>query len=711
MKLRRLFVSLSVFTVLSASTLSYSQSAEEKKVLDEINLARSNPQTYVKKVLEPLVDGTLGQYQSAVIECISQLRTMKPLPELQWSSGLYKSAAECVSQKSKDGSEAADLNYSSRISKYISWTSCGEMVAFGHGDARSIVLSLLLDIPLADRPHRRAVFSDKFTHLGAAIGTHSVYENSCALDFASGCISFDRLPGIVYHEDYARQIVSEINIARTKPLEYISTRLEVLGAGSGKFGDEVKSLISYLKKMDSVNALVFNEKLCESARTFVNGTKVSEGVKVYQTKTWERNIRKGRNWGTVAQAFVVGETDPRAAVLRMLLDASSKNRTNLLSPDVNYAGAFVGANSLVCVDLGNWYDSENTTMEGLLEMDAASAMIEEINWARTKPAEYSKARLEPLVKKDGSVFQKALAELIKELSSMKSVPALKTVEALNKAASEWTSSAGKNISTSYDANWQKRIAKYGIMKGGSEALYFGDDTPEMAVASMLIDEALLKRGRRRALLSASNRYVGASTAVHGIHKGMALVELAGFFVPNEESALVSPKSSIDESVTVAEIDVINEINLARTNPKEYVRTRLHELVSTEKNTFQTALGELITEMNLMQPVKEVGFSKGLHDAADEFVRTAGKKGSKESESAWLERVDRAVQWKKAGEIISVGCYDAKAIVLQLLIDDGIASRAHRNILLNGELTEAGAAIGQNSRYGIMCVIDLIKGHL
>ncbi|MBQ2528769.1 MAG: hypothetical protein II547_00800, partial [Treponema sp.] len=70
----------------------FAQTAEEKKVLDEINLARTAPQEYVKKVLEPLVDGTLGKYQSAVVECISLLKTMKPRSEISWSTGLFDAA-------------------------------------------------------------------------------------------------------------------------------------------------------------------------------------------------------------------------------------------------------------------------------------------------------------------------------------------------------------------------------------------------------------------------------------------------------------------------------------------------------------------------------------------------------------------------------------------------------------------------------------------
>ena len=700
--MKRFFLSLSVLSIFSACMTVFAQTAEEKKVLDEINLARTAPQEYVKKVLEPLVDGTLGKYQSAVVECISLLKTMKPRSEISWSTGLFD-AARNKPEKYDDSKP----DYTGRISKYVSWTHCGEVSVFGYSDARSIVLSLLLDIQSETRSHRRAIFSDRFTHMGASIRKNETYGYDCILDFAAGCISYRDLPNQLYHEDDILQLILEINLARTRPLEYISTRLEPLLNGNGEFQSNVSSLISYLKNFEPVPELTYSKELCQSAKKFVDKARVYDFQALAQSALWERNIRATRNWGTVVQAFSVGETDPRAAVIRMLVEPDSRNRDNLLSPKVNFAGASMGENTAVCVDMASWHDDENTPPYGLLAPGAFSNVISEINWARSNPREYSKVRLEPLVKSEKNAFQTALSELIKEMSGIKVLPTLKMMDELNDAASEWLSSDGTESSTKYDPNWLARISRYGMLDGGSEVLYFGDETAEMAVVNMLIDSGNPGRNRRMELLSPKYHYVGAATSVHGVYGGMALVELGADFVPNGQSVLESKPSHYGNSITMAEVDVLNEINLARSNPTAYVNKRLAPLVSYEKNEFQTALNELISELNSMKPISELAFNEKLHDSADELVASAAENGLTASDSGWADRIERHVDWKKACELVSVGRNTAESIVIQLLVDEGVTGRGHRRKLLNGNLTHAGVAIGAHPNASVICVVDLV----
>ena len=68
----------------------------------------------------------------------------------------------------------------------------------------------------------------------------------------------------------------------------------------------------------------------------------------------------------------------------------------------------------------------------------------------------------------------------------------------------------------------------------------------------------------------------------------------------------------------------------------------------------------------------------------------------------------SVSWSKAAELVSLGCYTAKDIVIQLLVDDGVSDRGHRRILLNKDMTHAGVAIDVHPKYGTICVIDLIR---
>jgi uncharacterized protein YkwD len=47
-------------------------------------------------------------------------------------------------------------------------------------------------------------------------------------------------------------------------------------------------------------------------------------------------------------------------------------------------------------------------------------------------------------------------------------------------------------------------------------------------------------------------------------------------------------------------------------------------------------------------------------------------------------------------------------VIGLLVDDGVASRGHRQNLLNPVFKYAGVGCGRHATYKEMCVIDLAK---
>lgn len=694
---------IGIFILIFSCPLLFAQTSEEKKVLDEINFVRTDPAGYVTKVLEPLVDGGLGTYQKAVVECISLLKTMKPCHKLVWSNGLYKAAKAGVEDKPVD--KKPDTRFDGRISKYASWESCGEMVVFGYDKASDVVLSLLLDMQSPNRDHRRIIFSHEFTHLSSSIGESEQYKNCCVLDFAKSCISYEDLPKSVYHADVSQQVVSEINLARTKPLEYITTRLNLVEAGDGELKKKISNLIQYLKKMNPLPELTHSEDLCISAENSVNDVGFRNGM-VIQSPNWEKNIRNVRNWGAVSEALFYGESDPRVAVMNMLLDADSNNRSNLLSPNMNYAGANLGQSTVLCVDLATWHDSQNTPSEGLLSSDAPSKIVEEINWARTNPKEYVKARLEPLLRDETSSFQSDLRELIKDMNGMKSVAPLTVLKDLNDCAKDWTDVQGKKTSTEYDTNWQKRFSSYGIFNSACELTYFGKASPDLAVATMLVDHDLKNRDRRKKLLSADYRFIGTATEIHGVFSCMAVVDLVSDFIPNEESVLNSVMVDSKNNVTQGERDVLDEINFARTSPKEYVEKRLKNLVANEKTSFQSALSELIDQMNSMEDLPALIFSTDLHKCAEDFAQSAGKKGITTIEESWIERVVGDKDWKKAGEVVSLGKYSAKDIVIQLLVAPNVPNGANRKILFSKDFTNVGISIAPHSKNDVICVIDL-----
>jgi uncharacterized protein YkwD len=103
-------------------------------------------------------------------------------------------------------------------------------------------------------------------------------------------------------------------------------------------------------------------------------------------------------------------------------------------------------------------------------------------------------------------------------------------------------------------------------------------------------------------------------------------------------------------------------------------------------------------------------AKGLFLAAKNHVDDTGPKGitghTGSDRSSMGQRINRYGEWNGiAGENISYGHNTGSAIVVQLLIDDGVSNRGHRNNILNRNFKYAGGAIGSHARFTYLCVID------
>ena len=141
--------------------------------------------------------------------------------------------------------------------------------------------------------------------------------------------------------------------------------------------------------------------------------------------------------------------------------------------------------------------------------------------------------------------------------------------------------------------------------------------------------------------------------------------------------------------------VVDEMNLARTSPKEYLSLleqfrkyydgKLLKLpgetpIQTREGT--SAVVEAIRSLRSQKPVSPLSPSKGMSLGARDHMkdlRTSGAsqhQGSDGSQS-W-DRVKRYGTWQKIiGENISFGHNKARNIVMALIIDDGVPNRGHR----------------------------------
>jgi hypothetical protein len=174
----------------------------EAAVLQELNLARTNPAAYAgvveqhkrafKNYAMVLVDGfwvkTIEGIPAAD-EAIDYLRKVAPAPALSASGPLVLSARDHVNDigpKGMTGHEGSDGSRpAERIRRHGKPKSTtGENIAFRPVTARSIVVQLIVDDGVPDRGHRHTIFDPDFRVAGVAIGPHKIYGRMCVINFA-----------------------------------------------------------------------------------------------------------------------------------------------------------------------------------------------------------------------------------------------------------------------------------------------------------------------------------------------------------------------------------------------------------------------------------------------------------------------------------------------------------------------------------------------
>ena len=174
--------------------------------------------------------------------------------------------------------------------------------------------------------------------------------------------------------------------------------------------------------------------------------------------------------------------------------------------------------------------------------------------------------------------------------------------------------------------------------------------------------------------------------------------------------------------------VLAEINLARSAPRSYagfLRTFRRLFQGKEyllpgsttyilTNEGGRAVDEAIRFLSRQKPLPPLGWSEGLAAAAAELAEEQGRSGDVGHEGrqshGLRERIERHGQWQREiAENIGYGPREARDMVMQLIIDDGVPSRGHRTNNFAAAFHTAGVAWGPHPRFGSMCVIDFAGG--
>ena len=162
-----------------------------KKLIDEINKVRKDPNAFAEKLLEykqyfegnflvlPGSDSKVETQEGfkAYEEAANILKSTGPLPELSPSKGLGKIAADFFEKiKETDPDNIGDIDLNSLISKYGSFSGVFEnIIEFGNNSPELIVTNCIVCDGNPERENRNILLSKDLLKVGMAFGAHVTY--------------------------------------------------------------------------------------------------------------------------------------------------------------------------------------------------------------------------------------------------------------------------------------------------------------------------------------------------------------------------------------------------------------------------------------------------------------------------------------------------------------------------------------------------------
>jgi|GEM_PF-2179009 len=182
-----------------------------------------------------------------------------------------------------------------------------------------------------------------------------------------------------------------------------------------------------------------------------------------------------------------------------------------------------------------------------------------------------------------------------------------------------------------------------------------------------------------------------------------------------------------EDLRLLEAEVLDEMNRMRRDPVVYaqklrrMRQHFHGNVlrvpgkpAVMTNEGVSAVDEAISVLERTGSRPLLSWSDGLAAAARDHAADLGRSGllghTGSDGSQPDDRASRHGRWRKVvAENITFGSMSAEEVVVDLLVDDGVADRGHRDVLLDRTLRVAGVSCGPHPSYRLTCVIDYAGG--
>ncbi len=173
---------------------------------------------------------------------------------------------------------------------------------------------------------------------------------------------------------------------------------------------------------------------------------------------------------------------------------------------------------------------------------------------------------------------------------------------------------------------------------------------------------------------------------------------------------VPPVSQSMMSASKFELSIIDEINLMRSNPKEYAEKYIQPQINSSSSSYWTSC---VSDMSKITSLKKLSYAEGLYKLAKAHSSTQGLTSEvghdRTNGDSFAAAAKKYGGYSSVGENISYGMDTARSIVIQLLVDDGVESLGHRLNLLNSKFDSVGVSYDTHRRYRFMCVMDFASG--
>ena len=167
-------------------------------------------------------------------------------------------------------------------------------------------------------------------------------------------------------------------------------------------------------------------------------------------------------------------------------------------------------------------------------------------------------------------------------------------------------------------------------------------------------------------------------------------------------------------------EVIIETNRIRRNPKWYIPLLEKYLENFDGNVLTipdkeecietqegpSAYKEAIEFLKNQKPVAELEYDEEISNISLDYAKTINNNGELESDNAIENRLAKYLDWEYAvSESIDYGGTTGKEIIVNLLVDDGVKLRTHRENIFNKNFLYFGVAVVPNDEYDYCTVID------